>query len=261
MSTSNAPSYPDLRGKVVLVTGAAQGMGAEHARRLAASGAVVAVNDREGSAALDGLAAELSGLAVPGDVSEPAQVRAIVQRVTEELGPVDVLVANHAYMTMGPFVDSDLVDWWKVIDTNLGGTFNLIQAVLPGMRLRGEGRIVVISSEWGVTGWPEATAYSASKAGLISLVKTLGRELAPEGIIVNAVAPGVTDTPQLEVDARSAGISLDEMRAAYASTIPIGRIGMVSEIAEAVALLCDFRLSAILGQVVQVNGGSTRGRV
>ncbi len=261
MSTSNAPSYPDLRGKVVLVTGAAQGMGAEHARRLAASGAVVAVNDREGSAALDGLAAELSGLAVPGDVSDQAQVRAIVQRVTEELGPVDVLVANHAYMTMGPFVDSDLVDWWKVIDTNLGGTFNLIQAVLPGMRLRGEGRIVVISSEWGVTGWPEATAYSASKAGLISLVKTLGRELAPEGIIVNAVAPGVTDTPQLEVDARSAGISLDEMRAVYARTIPIGRIGMVSEIAEAVALLCDFRLSAILGQVVQVNGGSTRGRV
>ena len=261
MSTSNAPSYPDLRGKVVLVTGAAQGMGAEHARRLAASGAVVAVNDREGSAALDGLAAELSGLAVPGDVSDQAQVRAIVQRVTEELGPVDVLVANHAYMTMGPFVDSDLVDWWKVIDTNLGGTFNLIQAVLPGMRLRGEGRIVVISSEWGVTGWPEATAYSASKAGLISLVKTLGRELAPEGIIVNAVAPGVTDTPQLEVDARSAGISLDEMRAVYARTIPIGRIGMVSEIAEAVAMLCDFRLSAILGQVVQVNGGSTRGRV
>ena len=261
MSTSNAPSYPDLRGKVVLVTGAAQGMGAEHARRLAASGAVVAVNDREGSAVLDGLAAELSGLAVPGDVSDQAQVRAIVQRVTEELGPVDVLVANHAYMTMGPFVDSDLVDWWKVIDTNLGGTFNLIQAVLPGMRLRGEGRIVVISSEWGVTGWPEATAYSASKAGLISLVKTLGRELAPEGIIVNAVAPGVTDTPQLEVDARSAGISLDEMRAVYARTIPIGRIGMVSEIAEAVALLCDFRLSAILGQVVQVNGGSTRGRV
>lgn len=261
MSTSNGHSYPDLRGKVVLVTGAAQGMGAEHARRLAASGAVVAVNDREGSAVLDGLAAELSGLAVPGDVSEPAQVRAIVQRVTEELGPVDVLVANHAYMTMGPFVDSDLVDWWKVIDTNLGGTFNLIQAVLPGMRLRGEGRIVVISSEWGVTGWPEATAYSASKAGLISLVKTLGRELAPEGIIVNAVAPGVTDTPQLEVDARSAGISLDEMRAVYARTIPIGRIGMVSEIAEAVAMLCDFRLSAILGQVVQVNGGSTRGRV
>ena len=84
--------------------------------------------------------------------------------------------------------------------------------------------------------------------------------MAPEGIIVNAVAPGVTDTPQLEVDARSAGISLSEMRASYAETIPLGRIGAAREIAATVALLCDFRLSAIIGQVVQVNGGSTRGR-
>ncbi|WP_341952753.1 SDR family oxidoreductase [Salinibacterium sp. TMP30] len=252
--------YPNLEGKVVLVTGAAQGMGAMHARRLFASGATLAVNDRETSAELEALATELSGLAVPGDVSDPDQVRAIVQRVEKEIGTVDVLVANHAFMSMGPLVDADLADWWKVMDTNLGGTFHLIQAVLPGMRRRGAGRIVVISSEWGVTGWPNATAYSASKAGLISLVKTLGRELAPEGIIVNAVAPGVTDTAQLEVDARSAGISLDEMRTIYASTIPLGRIGTPSEIAAAVALLCDFRLSAIIGQVVQVNGGSTRGR-
>ncbi|TFD75218.1 SDR family oxidoreductase [Cryobacterium sp. Sr8] len=260
MPENTGRSYPDLEGKVVLVTGAAQGMGAAHARRLSASGATVAVNDREASAELAALASELSGLAVPGDVSDPDQVRALVQRVEQELGPVDVLVANHAFMTMGPFLDADPEDWWKVIDTNLGGTFHLVQAVLPGMRRRGAGRIVVISSEWGVTGWPDATAYSASKAGLISLVKTLGRELAPEGIIVNAVAPGVTDTPQLEVDARSAGISLDEMRAVYAGSIPLGRIGTSPEIAAAVALLCDFRLSAIIGQVVQVNGGSTRGR-
>jgi NAD(P)-dependent dehydrogenase (short-subunit alcohol dehydrogenase family) len=253
-------SYPDLTGKVVLVTGAAQGMGAEHARRLAASGAAIAVNDREASTGLSALAVELSGIAVPGDVSDPDQVRALVQRVEQELGAVDILVANHAFMIMGPFLEADPDAWWKVIDTNLGGTFHLIQAVLPGMRSRGGGRIVVISSEWGVTGWPEATAYSASKAGLISLVKTLGRELAPEGIIVNAVAPGVTNTPQLEVDARSAGISLTEMQAIYAADIPLRRIGAAREIAEAVALLCDFRLSAILGQVVQVNGGSTRGR-
>ncbi len=260
MSEGKDLSYPDLDGRVVLVTGAAQGMGAEHARRLAASGAVIAVNDREPSTELSALAAELSGLAVPGDVSDPEQVRALLQRVEQELGAVDILVANHAFMTMGQFLEADPEEWWKVVDTNLGGTFHLIQAVLPGMRRRGAGRIVVISSEWGVTGWPQATAYSASKAGLISLVKTLGRELAPEGIIVNAVAPGVTDTPQLEVDARSAGISLAEMQAIYAADIPLGRIGAAREIAAAVALLCDFRLSAIIGQVVQVNGGSTRGR-
>ena len=260
MSNGTTLSYPDLNGKIVLVTGAAQGMGAEHARRLAASGATIAVNDREASIALSAIAAELSGIAVPGDVSDPEQVRALVQRIERELGPVDILVANHAFMTMGPFLEADPAEWWKVIETNLGGTFHLVQAVLPGMRKRGGGRIVVISSEWGVTGWPEATAYSASKAGLISLVKTLGRELAPEGIIVNAVAPGVTDTPQLEVDAQSAGISLAEMQASYADDIPLGRIGTAREIAAAVALLCDFRLSAIIGQVVQVNGGSTRGR-
>ena len=260
MSEGRDLSYPDLDGRVVLITGAAQGMGAEHARRLAASGATIAVNDREPSTALSALAAELSGIAVPGDVSDPEQVRTLVQQIERELGAVDILVANHAFMTMGPFLEADPEKWWRVVDTNLGGTFHLIQAVLPGMRRRGAGRIVVISSEWGVTGWPEATAYSASKAGLISLVKTLGRELAPEGIIVNAVAPGVTDTPQLEVDARSAGISLAEMQAIYAADIPLGRIGSAREIAAAVALLCDFRLSAIIGQVVQVNGGSTRGR-
>ena len=129
------------------------------------------------------------------------------------------------------------------------------------MRERGSGRIVVIASEWGIGGWPEATAYSASKAGLISLVKTLGRELAPENIIVNAIAPGVTDTPQLEVDARASGIPLAEMKERYASEIPLGRIARPDEIAAAVAFLSDFRLSTVVGQVVQVNGGSTRGRV
>lgn len=254
-------SYPNLEGKIALVTGAAQGMGAAHARRLATSGATVVVNDREASTGLSDLAAELSGLAAPGDVSDPEQVHALVQLVNKELGDIDILVSNHAFMTMAPFLEADLEEWWKIIDTNLGGTFHLVQAVLPGMRRRKAGRIVVISSEWGVTGWPDATAYSASKAGLISLVKTLGRELALEGIIVNAVAPGVTDTPQLEVDALSAGITLEEMHAVYAAGIPLGRIGKASEIAAAVALLCDFRLSAIIGQVVQVNGGSTRGRV
>lgn len=233
-------SYPDLVGKVVLVTGAAQGMGKEHARRLGASGATIAVNDKHASTELSAVASELSCLAVPGDVSDPEQVQALIHRVESELGPVDVLVANHAHMSMAPFLEVDLAEWWKIVDTNLGGTFHLIQAVVPGMRQRGAGRIVVISSEWGVTGWPDATAYSGSKAGLISLVKTLGRELAPEGIIINAVAPGVTNTPQLEVDARSAGISLSEMQAVYARDIPLGRIGVASEIADAVRSFATF---------------------
>ncbi len=249
-----------LAGVVALVTGAAQGMGAAHARRLAADGATVAVNDRVASPALTALADEVGGVAAPADVSDPEQVAAMVRRVASEVGDVGVLVANHAYMSMGPLLTCDLEDWWAVVDTNLGGTAWLVQAVLPGMRRRGGGRVVVVSSEWGLTGWPGATAYAASKAGLVSLVKTLGRELAPEGIIVNGVAPGVTDTPQLEVDARDAGVTLAQMHATYAAQIPLGRIGRADEVAAVVSLLADPAASAVVGQIVQVNGGSTRSR-
>ncbi|MEN4398365.1 SDR family NAD(P)-dependent oxidoreductase [Mycolicibacterium senegalense] len=250
-----------LSGRVALVTGVAQGMGAAHARRLAAAGATVAVNDLRGGTALEELATEIGGLAVPGDVSDPVACAEIADAVVSATGRLDVLVANHAYMTMAPLLEHDEADWWQVIDTNLGGTFHLVQAVLPHMRRNDGGRIVVIASEWGVTGWPEATAYAASKAGLISLVKTLGRELAPEGIIVNAVAPGVTDTPQLQVDADAAGVTLADMHARYAESIPLGRIGSVDEIAAAVQFLADFEMSAVVGQVISCNGGATRTRV
>ena len=162
---------------------------------------------------------------------------------------------------MAPMLQHDERDSWRVVDTNLGGTFHLVQAVLPYMRRVGEGRIVVITSEWGVTGWPDATAYAASKAGLISLVKTLGRELAPERIIVNAVAPGVIDTPQLQVDADAAGTDLASIQARYAETIPLARLGTPEEIAAAVELLVDFSMEAVVGQVISCNGGTTRSRV
>lgn len=250
-----------LEGRVALVTGAAQGMGAAHARRLAAAGATVAVNDIRASDALSELADEIGGVAVPGDVSEPQVCTRITDAVVAAAGRLDALVANHAYMTMAPILQHDERDWWRVVDTNLGGTFHLVQAVLPHMRRVGEGRIVVITSEWGVTGWPDATAYAASKAGLISLVKTLGRELAPERIIVNAVAPGVIDTPQLQVDADAAGTDLASIQARYAETIPLARLGTPEEIAAAVELLVDFSMEAVVGQVISCNGGTTRSRV
>ena len=201
------------------------------------------------------------GVAVPGDVSEPQVCTRITDAVVAAAGRLDALVANHAYMTMAPILQHDERDWWRVVDTNLSGTFHLVQAVLPHMRRVGEGRIVVITSEWGVTGWPDATAYAASKAGLISLVKTLGRELAPERIIVNAVAPGVIDTPQLQVDADAAGTDLASIQARYAETIPLARLGTPEEIAAAVELLVDFSMEAVVGQVISCNGGTTRSRV
>jgi NAD(P)-dependent dehydrogenase (short-subunit alcohol dehydrogenase family) len=249
-----------LTGRVALVTGTAQGMGASHARRLAADGAHVVVSDRVESPELAAIAAEIGGTAIAADMHNEAEIAAMVGSVRQTCGRLDIVVANHAYMTMANFLEHDEDDWWKVINTNLSGTFHLIRHAVPVMRENGEGRVVVISSEWGVIGWPDATAYAASKAGLISLVKTLGRELGPEGIIVNGIAPGVTDTPQLQVDADAAGMTLAQVHEMYAADIPVGRIGRPEELSAAVSLLADFRLKHMIGQIVQVNGGTTRSR-
>jgi NAD(P)-dependent dehydrogenase (short-subunit alcohol dehydrogenase family) len=243
-----------------LVTGATQGIGAAIARRLARDGATVAVNGLAHDDRMSSVIADTAGFPAVGDISDPDVVGRIVADIDTSHGPIDVLVCNAAYMSMAPFLDHDDEDWWKMVDTNLAGTFYLIQAVLDGMRRIGGGNIVVIASEWGVIGWPNATAYSASKAGLIALTKTLGRELARENITVNAVAPGVIDTPQLQVDADNAKVSLGEMHEEYSRGTPIGRIGRPDEIASAVSLLARTDLGAFVGQTIQVNGGATRCR-
>lgn len=246
---------------VALVTGATQGIGRAIAERLSADGYYVGVNARSENRQMADVVAAVGGFAMPADMSDPAAVSSAVATVEEHHGPISVLVCNAAYMSMAAVTEHDEADWWKVVDTNLGGTFHTIQAVLPGMRRLGGGRIVVIASEWGVTGWPRATAYAASKAGLIALTKTLGRELAQENIVVNAVAPGVIDTPQLEVDAADAGVDLAEMHRRYAEDIPVGRIGRPAEIADAVALLASPLAGSFIGQTIQINGGTTRCRV
>lgn len=245
-------------GKVALVSGAGQGLGSAIARRLAREGARVAVNDRQPSAGVDAVVAETGGIPAIADVSDPDAVDRMVAHVEAQLGRIDVLVANHAYMSMAAFAEHDPDDWWRNVDVNLSGTFFLIRAALPAIRRRGGGRIVIIASEFGVVGWANATAYAASKTGLISLTKTLGRELAPEGILVNAIAPGIMDTPQLDVDAADAGVSPEEIRRRYAAESPIGRIGRPEEIAAVVAFLASDSGGAFVGQIVQPNGGTTR---
>ncbi|HVD58953.1 MAG TPA: SDR family oxidoreductase [Thermoleophilaceae bacterium] len=248
-----------LDGQLALVSGAAQGLGRAIATRLAAEGAQLAVNDRRPSPELDRLAAETAGVTAVADVSDPDAVDGMVAEVERAHGPIEVLVANHAYMSMGPFVEHDPEDWWRNVDVNLSGTFFLLRAVLPGMRKNGGGRIVIIASEFGVVGWANATAYAASKTGLISLTKTLGRELGPENILVNAIAPGIMDTPQLDVDALDAGVSPEEIRRRYAADSPMGRIGRPEEVAALAAFLSSDGAGAFVGQILQPNGGTTRG--
>ncbi|MFF9511537.1 SDR family NAD(P)-dependent oxidoreductase [Streptomyces sp. NPDC014724] len=257
-------SEPNVRrrqeGRVAVVTGATQGIGRAIALRLAAEGAKVGVNGRADTPQMREVVELTGGFPVVADMADPEAVRTAFAAVEREQGPVDVLVCNAAYMSMSPILDQPLDDWWRNIDTNLSGTFRCVQAVLPGMRRKGRGNIVVITSEWGVVGWPRATAYASSKAGLIALTKSLGRELAPENITVNAVAPGIIDTPQLQVDADDAGLSLEEMHAQYGAEIPAGRIGRPEEIAATVALLSRPGLTAFVGQTISANGGSTRAR-
>ena len=128
------------------------------------------------------------------------------------------------------------------------------------MRAAGGGRIVLISSGWGVIGHPNATAYAASKAGLIALTKGLGRELGPQDILANAIAPAYIDTDQLRVDADDAGITLDEMRQRYRDLVPTGQLATVEDIAGAVSFLAGTGGSAFVGQVLQPGGGVTRTR-
>ncbi|GAA1323885.1 SDR family NAD(P)-dependent oxidoreductase [Leucobacter albus] len=254
-------SLSTLAGRRALVTGATGGLGQAQVTALSAAGATVYAHGRNRDARLELLEATGSVTGLIADLATPAGCRGLVRDSSGADG-LDILVANHATMSMSLLAAADEAEWWRVVETNLLGTFALVQEASSVMLETGRGgRIVVIVSEWGVTGWPEASAYAASKAGLISLVKSLGHELASEGIFVNAVAPGVIDTPQLLVDAQSAGLSLDEMHAEYATNIPVGRIGQPEEIAEAVRFLCDPALTAMAGQTIQINGGATRGRV
>jgi NAD(P)-dependent dehydrogenase (short-subunit alcohol dehydrogenase family) len=245
---------------VALVTGAAGGVGRVAAQRLAADGHRVAVNDITGEDTLRELAERTGGVAVPGDIADPEAVTAMVAEVTRSLGPVQVLVANAAAMAMSPFLDADPAQWWRQVEVNLSGHFRLIQAVVPGMRALRRGRIIVIASGWGVIGHPNATAYAASKAGLIALTKGLGRELGPDGILANALAPAYIDTEQLLVDARDAGISLDEMRQRYRDLVPTGQLATTADVAAAISFLAGPGSTGFVGQVLQPAGGVTRTR-
>ena len=246
-----------IDGRLVLISGAGQGIGRATAERLASEGARVLVNDINPETA-QMVADQIGGTAVPFDVSDAAAVDLALTGIEAEHGVVTLLVANHAYMTMAPFVDHSEFDFERHLTVNLIGTALLMQRCLPGMVKSGYGRIVAMTSEWGVIGWPNAAAYAASKGGIIALTKSVARAYAGQGITANLVAPGTTDTPQLDVDAIDAGLTHEEMVAVYAAESPLGRINRPEDMAATIAFLLSEPAVALVGQVISPNGGTTR---
>jgi NAD(P)-dependent dehydrogenase (short-subunit alcohol dehydrogenase family) len=225
------------------VTGAAGGLGRAIVGRLEADGWTVAAATRVGGP-------------LAFDLADPKSPGALVEEVVRRHGCLDLLVANHAAMAMGRVEEQPLDEWWRIVHTNLSGSFRLVRAAAGELRSR-RGSVVFISSEWGVSGWPRATAYAASKAGLIGLTKALALEFAP-GVRVNALAPGIIDTPQLAVDAADAGVSPGEIRDRYASIAPLHRIASAAEIAGSVTFLASGDAMYYTGQVLSPNGGTLR---
>ncbi len=229
-------------GRVALVTGAASGIGAAAAVRLLAEGARVATLDLSGEG-------PAGTLALQGDVSRSADVEAAVARVESELGPVDVLVCC-AGIGGASLRTQDVSDeeWKRVLAINADGVFWCNRAVVAGMEARGYGRIVNVASIAGKEGNPMAAAYSASKAAVIALTKSVGKDLARSGVAVNCIAPAVIDTPIL------AGLSQEHVDY-MVERIPMGRTGTVEEVAALICWLASEECSFSTGATYDISGG------
>jgi 2-dehydro-3-deoxy-L-rhamnonate dehydrogenase (NAD+) len=239
----------DLSGRVAVVTGAARGIGRAIAERFAASGARVALWDLDASAARSAASEIVGAIDVACDVTAPATIASALAATEARLGPPDILVNNAGISGPNHPLDEYPADEWRrVIEIDLVGVFNCCRAVVPLMRRRDYGRIVNIASIAGKEGNPNASAYSAAKAGVIGLTKSLGKELADTGIRVNCVTPAAART---DIFAQ-----MSEAQIAYMlSKIPMGRFGLVEEIAALVAWLSSPECSFSTGGVFDISGG------
>ena len=230
----------DFSGRVALVTGGASGIGAATAARLRADGAEVAVFDRE---PVEGY------VSTTGDISSSADVNAAVAQVERDLGRVDILV-NSAGVPGESLRTVDVSDeeWQRVFAINATGSFYMCRAVLPGMVERGYGRIVLVASIAGKEGNPMAAAYSASKAAVIGMTKSIGKDVAGTGVLVNCIAPAVIETPILT--------GLSQQHIDYmVERIPIGRMGKAEEVAALIAFLASDQMTFSTGATFDISGG------
>ena len=225
-----------------LITGSSRGIGAACARALKNAGYDVIINYNHSEKEALALAEELCAKAVKADVSDAAQVK----KMFDEIGGADILVCNAGISMFKMFCDTTQEDWNKIFTVNFGGTVNCIQAALPNMVHNKFGRIITMSSIWGVAGASCESAYSASKAAVIGLTKSLAKELGPSGITVNCIAPGVIDT---DMNAHLTEEIMEELK----EETPVCAIGKPEDIAQAVCYLASAPF--VTGQVLGVNGG------
>jgi 3-oxoacyl-[acyl-carrier protein] reductase len=249
-------NYMDLTGKVALITGASSGIGAATAAVFAGLGAKVAIGyhqNRKGAMEVQERIAAAGGqvMALRADVRDAAGIDALVKGASERFGPIDILVNNAGSLVERMKLREITVEQWdNIMNLNLKSAMLCTQAVAPGMMERGSGAIVNIVSIAGRNGGgPGAGPYAAAKGGLISFTKSLAKELAPFGVRVNAVSPGVIDTPFHEV------FSTPEAIRTVVATIPMGRTGNPHECATVIAFLASEAASYMVGETVEVNGG------
>jgi len=253
---SGMTNYLNLSNKIALVTGASSGIGAASAKVLAELGADVAITYHQNKQGAEGVREQIARLgrktvAIHADVRDPDQIRATVSRVSEALGPVDILVNNAGSLVKREATLEMTTELWNdVINLNLTSAMLCSQAIAPSMVERKSGAIINVVSIAGRSGGgPGAGAYAAAKAGLIALTKSLARELAPHGIRVNAISPGVIDTPFHEI------FSTPEMIRSFVASIPLGRIGTPEDCAKVIAFLASDAASFVVGETIEVNGG------
>jgi len=244
--------YSDMKGRVAIITGGAGGIGKQTAIRLGQSGAKVCITDISApaiDAAVDALSTMgIDVIGVPSDVSDRASVADMVAHCKEAFGTVHILVSCAGIYKDKLFNDMTDSEWQQTMDINLGGVYNGCKEVVGAMIKNGYGKIVSLTSQAGISGSVMHAHYAASKAGIIGLTCTLAKELAPHGINVNCVAPGIIETAMT-------GKYSPERKEMFQRLIPLARFGTPDEVAKVIAFLVSDDASYMTGQTVNVTGG------
>ena len=245
---TEAIGYSERIMKTVLITGGSRGIGSELVRHFANNGYSVAFTYKSSRSEAEALAEETGALAIRADSAVESDVISAVKKTVDTLGGIDCLINNAAISSFALFTDITLDEWNNMMAVNLTGAFLYSRSVIPDMLKRKTGRIINITSMWGLVGSSCEVHYSAAKAGLIGMTKALAKELGPSGITVNAIAPGVINTDM------NANLGVED-KAILVNDTPLMRIGESRDVAAAALFLAGEGASFITGEVLNVSGG------